>query len=156
MWTQVCDIQETLTPNALPSNISILFSLLQVSTEENPKYLRKIQNFISKCKLGGQDFSTPMVNIIAVQHLDPVRHQQVLFGYKFVPLDLSYKYLDALETYLALIEQNQGLTNITPATVDLEIVSVSNHRKQTSTPHTRGKQDSYFSLSKNCSGSVLL
>ena len=114
--------------------------------QETPSYLAKIRNLILRCKSVGQEFSTPLVNIIAVQYLDPGRYQKVLDDYEVVSLDWSSNDLDAIETELALIYQRRELTKTPTATASAAISSVSDRRWQTSTPRTRGIQDPSFYL----------
>ena len=55
----------------------------------------------------GKELSTPLFNLIELQHLDPGRHQKVLDRYEVVYLGWSEKDLDNINTDLTLI--NQGL-----------------------------------------------
>ena len=65
-------------------------------------------------QIGGQDFPTPLVNQISVQHLDPTRYQKVLEGYDVGYLDWYSKYLDAIDTELNLIDHHRGFVKTAP------------------------------------------
>ena len=80
MWYQVNKIQETCNPKALLANLHLFFGLSQGPTQEIPIYLGRISNLISHYYLGGHKFSTPLLNIIAVKHIEPYRYQKVLDG----------------------------------------------------------------------------
>ena len=90
----MCDIQDTCTPKELLYNLRILFGLSQVSSQDTTIYIGMISNLIYRFKYGGQDFSTPLMNLISIQYLDPTCHQRFLDGYEFGSLDWSSKYLN--------------------------------------------------------------
>ena len=81
MWAKVCKTQETCTQNSLLSNLQILFGIYQVSTHHIVRYLGTICKLISFFKSGGQEFLTPIINLIAVHNLEPSRYQKVLGRY---------------------------------------------------------------------------
>ena len=107
----MCDIQEPRTPNYLLANLRLLFGIFQGSTHETTRYLVKIRNLILRCKLGGQKLPPPLINLIAVQHLDPSRYQEVMDGYKVGSIDWSSKNLEAIEMDLNLIDHCRRLVN---------------------------------------------
>ena len=45
----------------------------------------------------------------AIQHLDTSLYQKFLYGYNRVSIDWSSKELNAIETYLTLIDQCRGI-----------------------------------------------
>ena len=90
-----------------------------------------------------------LVNINAVQHLEPGRYQKILYRYDLDSLYWSSKDLGTIYTELALIYQHQGLVNIPPVTARMDIISVSGCRWRTPMPQLREKQEPYLSLSHN-------
>ena len=85
-------------PKSLIVNLRILFGLLRGYTQETPRYLVKIHNLILCFKTWGQEFSTLLVNSVAVQYLYHGRYQKFLYGYKVGSLDCYYKGLYAIDT----------------------------------------------------------
>ena len=65
MWAQLCESREIHTPKSLLTNTHLLFELSQGSTQGTTVYLGTIRNLIYCCKSGGEDFSKPLVNLIA-------------------------------------------------------------------------------------------
>ena len=80
------------------------------------------------CKLGVLDLSGPLVNLIAFQNLNPYHYKKVLNGYNMGSIDLSSKFLGAIETYLTLIDQLRGVDK-SPAPINYTFSSVSKCKK---------------------------
>ena len=84
------------------TNLHLLFGLFQGSMQEKPSCLGKYRNSSHAASQGVRNFSA-LVNLIVVQHLDPRRYQKVLDGYEMGYLYWSSKYLETLDTELAMI-----------------------------------------------------
>ena len=97
MWSQVCEIQEPLTTKTLLSCINILFGLYQGSNQDTTSYLGITQNLILRFNSGGKDFSTTLINMITVQHLDTSLYQKVMDGYKVGSINFFSKDLEAID-----------------------------------------------------------
>ena len=96
---------------ALLSNLFLHFGLYQGPTQDTTTHLGYICNLVSCWKSGVQEFSIPLVNLIAVHQLDLSWYQKVLVGYEFGSLGWFSKDLDDIETELVLIDQLRGYSN---------------------------------------------
>ena len=63
--------------------------------------------------------------MISVQHLETYRYQKVLDVYEVGYIDWSSKDLDAIETYLVLIDQLRGIIK-PPYPIVASVVSIYN------------------------------
>ena len=81
--------------------------------------------------------STPLVNIISVQHLDPRSYPKVLDGYEMGSLDFSSNDLDVIYTDLALIDQRRRLTKTPPTMASAAVIFISDHKQQKKNPSER-------------------
>ena len=144
---------EPISPHAKGPLIqppSPIWPLARIHTRK-PQLPGKVQNIISCWKSRGQDFWLALVNIIVVQHLEPRRYHNVLDGYEVGSLYWYSKYLETVDTELALIEHLCRLTNNPPAMSITSVSSVYNRRRKTKIPLPRGKEDPPLSFSINIS-----
>ena len=133
-------------PSSPTTNLHIIFGLFQGSMQENSSCLRNYRTSSHAASKGDRNFSA-LLNIIVVQHLDPGRYQKVLDGYNTGSLYWFSKYLDALDTELALIDHLRRLTNTLPVISRESTRSVSKRRLQTQMNFTRQKQEPSISFS---------
>ena len=83
---------------------------------------------MSHCKPEDQEMSTPLVNLIVVQHLDPSIYHKVMDGYDMGLLYWYSKNLEAIESDLVLIDQIRVLTNTQKSMASVAIRSLTDCR----------------------------
>ena len=146
MWTHMCYIQYPLTSKALLDNLHLLFGLSQGSTQETYRYLGTIRNLISRCRLGGQDLSAPLANLISAHNLYQSHYKKVLDRYKVGSIKWSSNNLDVIDMDLTLLDQHRGMVKY-PAPISAAVSSVSKCRRQTPTSNQRTQMEPTLSLS---------
>ena len=87
-----------------------------------------------------------LVNLIAVQYLDPGKYKKFLDRYKVLSIDWSAKYLDAIEMDLELLDKRKDITKIPPATVNSIISSVFNRKWKQIKPQPIYQHETSFSF----------
>ena len=104
-------------------------------------------NYNSHFKSGGQEFSTLLVNQIAVNNLEPGSYQKHPNGYEVGSIDWSAKDMYNINIDLALIGQLRDLSQNQPSPVSVSIRYFWGRRRQTTTPQSKGQHETTFSMS---------